>query len=49
MSEDEKNVYGDRMIENYEKIDLLGKYFRISILIFIKIKGRICFGVARSR
>ena len=28
MSEDEKNVYGDRMIENYEKLDLLGKYFR---------------------
>lgn len=25
MSEEEKTIYGDRMIENYEKLDLLGK------------------------
>lgn len=39
MSEDEKMMYGDRMVENYEKVDLLGKYEIDENLIKIWYKG----------
>lgn len=31
LTEDEKSIYGDRIIENYDKLDLLGKYLLHSL------------------
>jgi hypothetical protein len=42
LNEEEINMYGDRCLDAYQKIDLLGKYLYL-IEIFLYIKYKITF------